>query len=87
MALYVARRVAGFLPVLFIIVSLAFFVMRLAPGGPFDQDRVLPEQVRANVEARYHLNESLGTQYIRYLGDVLRGDLGPSFRYPDRSVN
>jgi len=86
-ALYIARRVAGFLPVLFIIVSVSFFVMRLAPGGPFDEDRVLPEQVRANVEARYHLNESLGTQYIRYLGDVLRGDLGPSFRYPDRSVN
>jgi oligopeptide transport system permease protein len=84
---FVTRRVAGFLPVLFIIVSLSFFIMRLAPGGPFDQDRALPEQVRANIEARYHLNESLWTQYIRYLGDVLRGDLGPSFRYPDRTVN
>ncbi len=84
---FVARRVAGFLPVLFIIVSLSFFVMRLAPGGPFDQDRALPEQVRANIEARYHLNEPLWAQYARYLGDVLRGDLGPSFRYPDRSVN
>lgn len=61
--------------------------MRLAPGGPFDQDRALPEPVRANIEARYHLNESLWTQYLRYLGDVARGDLGPSFRYPDRSVN
>jgi oligopeptide transport system permease protein len=87
MAVYVARRVAGVLPVLFIIVSLSFFVMRLAPGGPFDQDRVLPEQVRANIEGRYHLNESLWAQYIRYLRDVVRGDLGPSFRYPDRSVN
>ncbi len=84
---FVARRVAGFLPVLFIIVSLSFFIMRLAPGGPFDQDRVLPEQVRANIEARYHLNEPLWAQYVRYLGDMLRGDLGPSFRYPDRSVN
>src|SRR5512143_990501 len=81
------RRVAGVLPVLFLIVSLSFFIMRLAPGGPFDQERALPEQVRANIEARYHLNESLWTQYTRYVGDVLRGDLGPSFRYPDRSVN
>ena len=84
---YILRRVAGFLPVLFIIVSLSFFLMRLAPGGPFDQERALPEQVRANIEARYHLNEPLWRQYLRYLGEVARGDLGPSFRYPDRSVN
>jgi oligopeptide transport system permease protein len=84
---FILRRVAGFIPVLFVIVSLSFFVMRLAPGGPFDQDRALPEQVRANIEARYHLDEPLWTQYFRYLGDVTRGDLGPSFRYPDRSVN
>jgi oligopeptide transport system permease protein len=79
--------VAGFPLVLFLIVSLSFFGVRLAPGGPFDRDRVLPEPVRAKIEARYHLNESLGRQYVRYLGDVVRGDLGPSFRYPDRSVN
>lgn len=84
---YVLRRMAGFLPVLFVIVSLSFFMMRLAPGGPFDQERALPEQVRANIEARYHLNEPLWRQYLRYLGEVGRGDLGPSFRYPDRSVN
>jgi oligopeptide transport system permease protein len=84
---YILRRVVGFLPVLFVIVSLSFFMMRLAPGGPFDQERALPEQVRANIEARYHLNEPLWSQYLRYLGDVARGDLGPSFRYPDRSVN
>jgi oligopeptide transport system permease protein len=84
---YVLRRMAGFLPVLFVIVSLSFFMMRLAPGGPFDQERALPEQVRANIEARYHLNEPLWRQYLRYLGEMGRGDLGPSFRYPDRSVN
>ncbi len=84
---YTLRRIGGFLPVLFVIVSLSFFMMRLAPGGPFDQERALPEQVRANVEARYHLHEPLWRQYLRYLGDVARGDLGPSFRYPDRSVN
>lgn len=84
---YILRRLAGFLPVLFIIVSLSFFMMRLAPGGPFDQERALPDQVRANIEARYHLEEPLWRQYLRYVGEVARGDLGPSFRYPDRSVN
>jgi oligopeptide transport system permease protein len=84
---YILRRVTGFFPVLFVIVSLSFFMMRLAPGGPFDQERALPEQVRANIEARYHLDEPLWRQYLRYLGDVAQGDLGPSFRYPDRSVN
>ena len=84
---YILRRLAGFLPVLCVIVSLSFFMMRLAPGGPFDQERALPEQVRANIEARYHLDEPLWRQYLRYLGNVARGDLGPSFRYPDRSVN
>jgi len=84
---FIVHRVAGFLPVLLVIVSVSFFLMRLAPGGPFDQERALPEQVRANIEARYHLDEPLWRQYLRYLGDVVRGDLGPSFRYPDRSVN
>ncbi len=84
---YILRRLAEFLPVLFVIVSLSFFLMRLAPGGPFDQERALPEQVRVNIEARYHLNEPLWRQYLQYLGEVARGDLGPSFRYPDRSVN
>jgi len=84
---YILRRLAGFLPVLFIIISLSFFMMRLAPGGPFDQERALPDQVRANIEARYHLDEPLWRQYLRYVGEVARGDLGPSFRYPDRSVN
>lgn len=87
MASYILRRLAEFLPVLFVIVSLSFFLMRLAPGGPFDQERALPEQVRVNIEARYHLDEPLWRQYLQYLGEVARGDLGPSFRYPDRSVN
>lgn len=87
MARYLARRLVGFPPVLLVIVTVAFFVMRLAPGGPFDMERALSEAVRTNIEARYHLNESLARQYLRYLGDVARGDLGPSFRYPDRTVN
>jgi len=84
---YLFGRLVGFPPVLLVIVTGSFFIMRIAPGGPFDMDRALPEQVRANIEARYHLNESVLEQYVRYLGDVVRGDLGPSFRYPDRTVN
>ena len=87
MARYLVRRLVGFPPVLLVVVTASFFIMRLAPGGPFDMERALPEAVRANIEARYHLDESLGRQYLRYLGDVVRGDLGPSFRYPDRTVN
>ena len=84
---YLLGRLLGSPPVLLAIVTGAFFIMRVAPGGPFDMDRALPEQVSANIEARYHLDEPLPQQYLRYLGDVLRGDLGPSFRYPDRTVN
>ena len=87
MARYLARRLVGFPPILLVIVTASFFIMRLAPGGPFDMERALPEAVRANIEARYHLDESLARQYLRYLGDVVRGDFGPSFRYPDRTVN
>jgi oligopeptide transport system permease protein len=85
-ARYLAGRLAGLPPILLVIVTVSFFVMRIAPGGPFDLERALPAAVRANVEARYHLDEPLARQYVRYLGDVLRGDLGPSFRYPDRTV-
>lgn len=87
MVRFVLGRLAGFPVVLLAIVTASFFIMRLAPGGPFDTDRALPAEVRANIEARYHLDEPLWRQYVRYLGDVWRADLGPSFRYPDRSVN
>jgi oligopeptide transport system permease protein len=83
---HLAGRLAGLPPTLLVIVTVSFFLMRIAPGGPFDLERSLREAVRANVEARYHLDEPLARQYVRYLGDVLRGDLGPSFRYPDRTV-
>lgn len=83
---FVARRVAFAVPVLFAVATLTFFVMRVAPGGPFDAERRLPAAVQANVEARYHLDRPLWRQYLAYMGDLLRGDLGPSFRYPDRTV-
>jgi len=87
MTRYIIRRLLGAIPVLWIIVTITFFLMRAAPGGPFSKDRVLPPEVLANIEAKYHLDESLPKQYMRYMGNLMRGDLGPSFRYKDRSVN
>ena len=84
---YTLRRLAGAVPTLFILLTLAFVMMRAAPGGPFDGDRELPPQVRANLEAKYHLDEPLYVQYGRYLWDVARFDFGPSFQYRDVSVN
>lgn len=63
-------------------------MMRMAPGGPFDQERALPPEIKKNIEAKYHLDEPLVKQYFRYVTDVFfRFDLGPSYKYPSRSVN
>jgi oligopeptide transport system permease protein len=81
------RRLLSAVPTLLVLVTLVFFLLRAAPGGPFDEERALPPEVRAQVEAAYHLDQPAWRQFTRYLGGVLRGDLGPSFQYPDRSVN
>jgi oligopeptide transport system permease protein len=60
--------------------------MRIAPGGPFDRERAMPDIVKANIEAKYHLDESLPMQFLRYLGGIVRGDFGPSYKYADHSV-
>ena len=83
---YALRRLLSTVPVLWIALTACFFVLRLAPGGPFDGERPLPPAVKANLAAHYHLDEPLVMQYVRYLGDVLRGDLGPSFVNQDFSV-
>lgn len=87
MTKYIIRRLIGLLPTLFIVVTISFFLIRIAPGGPFDAERQPPEQVKKNIEAKFHLDEPLHIQYLRYMGDILRGDLGPSFRYQDHDVN
>jgi len=87
MARYLIRRVLSLIPTLFIIVTLSFFLMRAAPGGPFAREKNLPEQVLQNMLKKYHMDEPLFTQYLRYLGDVARWDFGPSFRYKDQTVN
>lgn len=87
MTKYIIRRLLGMIPTLLVIITISFFIIRIAPGGPFDSERALPEQVLKNIEAKYHLDEPVLIQYGRYLFDVVRGDLGPSYRYQDHDVN
>ena len=86
MLAYAARRLAALPLTLFIIVTLAFVVVRAAPGGPFDAEQSLPPQVKANLERAYGLDQPLALQYTRYLRGVVHGDFGPSLRYRDLSV-
>ena len=83
---YAIRRLLVAVPTLFVIITLAFFLMRLAPGGPFDSDRVLPPAIEKNVLAHYNLDLPLWQQYFKYLGGLVQGDFGPSFRVRDFSV-
>ena len=83
---YSLRRLAGVVPTLWIIITLAFFVMRLAPGGPFDEEQTLPPEIKANLEAAYGLDRPLHEQYFRYLKSLAHGDFGPSFKFKDFSV-
>lgn len=83
---YILHRLLGALPTLFIIISLAFFLIRLAPGGPFDNERQVPAEIAANIERAYHLDQPLWVQYGYYLSNALQGDLGPSFKYKEHTV-
>src|SRR5690625_5687805 len=84
---FLCKRIALAIPVMLAVVTITFFLIRLAPGGPFDQERNVPPEVMANLHAQYNLDAPVLRQYVDYLGDLLRGDLGPSFRYTTRSVN
>ncbi|SEA62358.1 oligopeptide transport system permease protein [Thiothrix caldifontis] len=84
---YVFKRLLGALPTLLVIITLAFFLIRLAPGGPFDTERPIPPEIAANIERAYHLDQPLPVQYGYYLLNVLQGDFGPSFKYKDHSVS
>lgn len=85
-ARFALRRLLGIGPTLFAIVTVAFFLIRLAPGGPFDEEQTVPPEIRANLQAAYGLDQPVLVQYGRYLADLLHGDLGPSFRMKDYSV-
>jgi oligopeptide transport system permease protein len=83
---YALRRIAVVIPALFVIVTLSFFVVRLAPGGPFDQEQSLSPAVKANLQAAYGLDKPLISQYVRYVSAIAHGNLGPSFRFRDFTV-
>ena len=80
------RRLAGAVPTLFIIIAISFFMIRLAPGGPFARERQVPPEVLAALNKQYHLDEPLWQQFGRYIWDLLHGDFGPSFKYKDFRV-
>jgi oligopeptide transport system permease protein len=83
---YALRRVAGIVPTLLVIITVSFFVVRLAPGGPFDQEQTLAPQVRANLDRAYGLDRPIALQYWNYLRGLAHGDFGPSFKQHDFSV-
>jgi oligopeptide transport system permease protein len=72
---------------LFLIITFSFFMMRVAPGGPFDSERKLPPEIEANIKAKYRLDQPLVSQYVHYLSDIMKGDLGLSFKYQNYTVN
>ena len=83
---YLVRRLMISVPTLLIIVTIAFFMMRVAPGGPFDEERALPPEIERNMLAAYNLDAPLIVQYGAYLKGVVQGDFGPSFKYRDFRV-
>jgi len=83
---YFIRRVLIAVPTLWVIVTVCFFLMRLAPGGPFDAEAPVAPEILANLRARYHLDQPLFSQYLDYLLNLVRGDFGPSFKYKDFTV-
>ena len=84
---FVAKRVLGLIVILFCVITITFFLVRLMPGGPFDRERKLPGHIEKQLLAKYKLDGPLSEQYINYLGDLLHGDLRLSTKYRSRSVN
>lgn len=85
--LYVLKRLAVMVPIFFLVVTLVFFMIRFAPGGPFSSEKNVSPAILKNLQEKYHMDEPLPVQYVRYLKDLLRGDLGPSFKHANRTVN
>lgn len=88
MTKFIIKRLIGLIPTLLIVITVSFFMIRWAPGGPFDQEKDLPKIIKDNLNKKYHMDEPLLKQYGRYLFDVfIRWDLGPSYRYQDHDVS
>lgn len=83
---FIGRRLLVAIPTLFLVITVAFFMMRAAPGSPFDTDRKLSPEIEKNVLAKFGMNKPLHEQYVDYLAGVARGDLGPSLKYRDKTV-
>lgn len=83
---YVLRRLLTAIPTLFVIVTVSFFLMRVAPGGPFNQEKGLNPVIKANLERVFGLDQPLWLQYVTYLKNLLKGDFGPSYNLPDFTV-
>lgn len=84
---FVVRRLLQLVPVLFVIVTLTFFMVRFVPGGPFTSEKAVSPEVLKNLNAHYGLDQPLWRQYLNYVGHLLQGDFGPSFKYTNRTVN
>lgn len=87
MGRFILHRLLQAVPVLLVVITATFFLVRAAPGGPFSAEKAVPPAVLKALEARYQLDQPVFQQYLSYLGDLSQGDLGPSFRFPGRSVN
>lgn len=87
MFIFIVKRLLQAIPVLLLVVTVTFFMVRAAPGGPFSAERAVPPEVLKHLNERYHLDDPLWKQYVDYLGNLLRGDFGPSFKYPTHTVN
>ncbi|HCO61696.1 MAG TPA: ABC transporter [Porticoccaceae bacterium] len=87
MGRFILHRLLQAVPVLLVVITATFFLVRAAPGGPFSAEKAVPPAVLKALEARYQLDQPVFQQYLSYLGDLGQGDLGPSFRFPGRSVN
>ncbi len=87
MGRFIAGRLLGLIPTMFAIVTISFFVIRLAEGSPFQTDKALPPQVLKDLEEKYGFDQPISRQYLAYMGNLCRGDLGLSTKYPQRTVN
>ena len=84
---FILKRILEAIPTMLVLITISFFLMRFAPGSPFSSERTLPPQVMANINAKYGLDKPVLEQYLTYLTNVIQGDLGPSFKYKDFTVN
>lgn len=84
---YFIKRILHGIPVLITVATITFFIMHIVPGGPFDREKKLPPEIIANIEAKYHLDKPVWQQYLLYMSQIVKGDMGPSYKYTGRDVS